>query len=44
MDYDLVRRKTAYVVTVQSPHAGTQAADASTGTPTTPSPTAAPAW
>lgn len=28
MDYDLVRRKTAHIITLQSPHAGTQAADA----------------
>ena len=28
MDYDLVRRKTAYIIAVQSPHTGTQAADA----------------
>lgn len=27
MDYDLVRRKTGYVISVQSPHTGTQAAD-----------------
>ena len=28
MDYDMVRRKTAYIISVQSPHTGTQAADA----------------
>jgi hypothetical protein len=28
MDYDLVRRKTAYIITVQSPHTGSQASDA----------------
>jgi hypothetical protein len=28
MDYDLVRRKTGRIITVQSPHAGTQSADA----------------
>jgi hypothetical protein len=28
MDYDLVRRKAGNIITVQSPHAGTQAADA----------------
>ena len=28
MDYDLVRRKTSYIISVQSPHTGTQAADA----------------
>ena len=27
MDYDLVRRKTAYLITLQAPHTGTQAAD-----------------
>jgi hypothetical protein len=27
MDYDLVRRKTRHIISVQSPHAGTQAAD-----------------
>jgi pimeloyl-ACP methyl ester carboxylesterase len=27
MSYDLVRRKTAHIISVQSPHAGTQAAD-----------------
>jgi hypothetical protein len=27
MDYDLVRRKTAHVITLQAPHTGTQAAD-----------------
>jgi hypothetical protein len=28
MDYELVRRKTAYLITVQAPHAGSQGADA----------------
>jgi hypothetical protein len=28
MNYDLVRRKTAHIISMQSPHAGTQAADA----------------
>ena len=28
MDYDLVRRKTARIITVQAPHVGTQSADA----------------
>ena len=27
MDYDLVRRKTAYLITLQAPHTGSQAAD-----------------
>jgi hypothetical protein len=32
MDYDLIRRKTAVIVTVDTPHTGTEAADALQGT------------
>lgn len=31
MDYDLVRRKTSFIVTVDAPHTGTEAADALSG-------------